>query len=197
VCSPAVAGAEAQRYGLIVSNVCDWTERNCGKCLRCVGGTGIPRTSLSPSHPFRLGSGLTADRFQKRRLCSGSGNARASAVAATTWPDRQSSFAIAKFDKYPSATVYCLASETWNFADGERAEARAANPIGIISRELSRFTGLREHLLAKSPLLRHSMSFFQARSIDPPRSRVYRGSCEINENRDARPVRSHLGWSVD
>jgi hypothetical protein len=59
--------------------------------------------------------GLTADRFQKRRLCSEGGNARAAAIAATIWPSRQSSFAIAKFNKYPSATVYCLGSKTRNF----------------------------------------------------------------------------------
>lgn len=64
---------KAQRYGLIVSNVCDWTERYCGKCLRCASGTRIPRS-------------LTTDCFQKRPLYPGV------EMHVTIWPDQRSNF---------------------------------------------------------------------------------------------------------
>jgi len=65
-----------------------------------------------------------------------------------------------------------------------KVEARAANSIGIISRELSsEFSGLAEHLLAKSPFACFGIQcrFFQAQSIRLG-AEFIGGSCEINEN---------------
>lgn len=116
---------KAQRYGLIVSNVCDWTERNCGKCLRCAGGTRIP--SFPAGWPLTVFRNVGFAREWKRAL-------QLYLVGPTV------KLPAAKFDKYPTdTTVYCLGSETRNFpVNGEIGNALCTRRYPQIRSELHR-----------------------------------------------------------